>query len=90
VFIDQDSKTIAGGTFTVFQPGSSLDWNWGAFPDARHENGANLSFADAHAEHWPWVEPATVKWAKESRFGYKPVPKGDRDLRRLQECIPHK
>ena len=90
VFIDNHPKTIAGGSFGVFQPGSSLDWNWGHFPDARHEGGANLSFADSHVEHWRWKEAVTLKLAKEMFWGLKPVPPGDRDLRRLQECIPHK
>ncbi len=29
-------------------------------------------------------------WAKKSLQGPKDVPAGDRDLSRLQECIPHK
>ena len=87
VFIDNHPKTMAGGTFIVFQPG---DWNWSHLPDVRHQGGANLSFADGHVEHWRWKEAATFKWAKECVWDYKPVPKGDRDLRRLQECIPHK
>jgi prepilin-type processing-associated H-X9-DG protein len=87
VFIDSHPKSTAGGTFIVFQP---VEWTWGHFPDARHQNGANLSFADGHVEHWRWKEAATLKWAKESFWGGKEVPPGDRDLRRLQECIPHK
>ena len=90
VFIDNHPKNMAGGTFTVFQPGSSLDWIWSYLPDARHQNGANLSFADGHVEPWRWQEAATLKWARECVWDYKPVPKGDRDLRRLQECIPHR
>jgi prepilin-type processing-associated H-X9-DG protein len=77
---------LAGGSFTVFQPDV---WGWGHFPDARHQNGANLSFADGHVEHWRWKETATLKWDKNCVWDYKPVPKGDRDLRRLQECILH-
>ena len=87
--MDNHPKNMAGGTFIVFQPGSSLDWNWGYFPDARHENGANLSFADGHVEHWRWKEAKSLYWAKNCFWGYKDVPPGDRDLRRLQECIPH-
>ena len=62
VFIDKHPKTMAGGTFIVFQPGRQ--WNWSHLPDARHENGANLSFADGHVAHWRWKEAATLKWAK--------------------------
>ncbi len=87
VFIDSHPKGIAGGTFTEEQPGN---WLWGDFPDARHQNGANLSFADGHVEHWRWKEAATIQWAKNATFGIKTVLPGDRDLSRLQECISHK
>jgi len=87
VFIDNHPKGIAGGSFIVPQPDSST---WGDFPDARHENGANLSFADGHVEHWRWKEAATIEWAKRATWTVRPVPPGDRDLRRVQECIPHK
>ena len=87
VFIDNHPKGIAGGSFIVPQPDSST---WGDFPDARHENGANLSFADGHVEHWRWKEAATIEWAKRATWTVRPVPPGDRDLRRLQGCIPHK
>ena len=86
VFMDNHPKNIAGGIFSVLQPG---EWSWGHFPDARHQNGANLSFADGHVEHWRWREAATFEWVKNCDWSIKPVPKGDRDLRRLQECIPH-
>lgn len=86
VFIDSHPKIIAGGSFIVNQPGI---WLWGDFPDARHQNGANLSFADGHVEHWRWKEAATLEWAKKASYTTKTVLPGDRDLRRLQECIPH-
>jgi len=89
VFIDTHPKHMGGGVFGVLQPGFSFSWNWGYFPDARHANGANLSFADGHVEHWRWQEPKTLYWAKNANSGYLPTSKGDRDLRRLQECIPH-
>ncbi|MEK7686127.1 MAG: prepilin-type N-terminal cleavage/methylation domain-containing protein [Verrucomicrobiota bacterium] len=87
VFMDTHPKNTAGGTFKVDQPD---DWIWAHFPDARHQNGANLSFADGHVEHWRWKEAKSLYWAKNCFWGGKDVPVGDRDLRRLQECIPHK
>ena len=50
---------------------------------------ANLSFADGHVEHWRWSEAKSLYWAKNCYWAVKPVPSGDRDLSRLQECIPH-
>jgi prepilin-type N-terminal cleavage/methylation domain-containing protein/prepilin-type processing-associated H-X9-DG protein len=87
VFIDNHPKNTAGGSFFVYQ---AATWKWGHFPDARHQNGANLSFADGHVEHWRWKEARSRYWAKNTFWGDKDVPQGDRDLRRLQECIPHK
>jgi prepilin-type N-terminal cleavage/methylation domain-containing protein/prepilin-type processing-associated H-X9-DG protein len=90
VFIDNHPKNTAGGSFGVAQPGSPDAWNWGHFPGARHQNGANLSFADGHVEPWRWKEAKSLYWEKYCFWGWKDVPPGDRDLRRLQECIPHK
>ncbi len=90
VFIDNHPKTTGGGLFSVPQP--SL-WEWYHFPDVRHQNGANLSFADGHVEHWRWKEAGTLKLAMANAnvlWHPKPVTPGDRDLSRLQECIPHK
>ena len=89
VFIDTHPKHMGGGAFGVLQPGFSSSWAWGYFPDARHENGANVSFADGHVDHWRWQESKTFYWAKNANWDPLPVPKGDRDLSRLQECIPH-
>jgi prepilin-type N-terminal cleavage/methylation domain-containing protein/prepilin-type processing-associated H-X9-DG protein len=89
VFIDNHPGNTAGGSFSVSQPGSRDQWRWTHFPSARHQNGANLSFADGHVEHWRWKEAKSLYWAKNCFWGPKDVPAGDRDLRRLQECIPH-
>ena len=30
----------------------------------KHNNGANMSFADGRAEHWKWKDPRTIKVMK--------------------------
>ena len=63
VFVDEHPWSMDGdGYFHVWLPG---DWRWGSFPDACHQNGANLSFADGHAEHWKWREANTIKISKQ-------------------------
>ena len=88
VFIDNHPGNTAGGSFSVTQPGSP-DPHWSHFPGARHQNGANLSFADGHVEHWRWKEAKSLYWERNKGWGGGEVPPGDRDLSRLQECIPH-
>lgn len=94
VFIDNHPGNTAGGSFSVSQPfsvspGSPDAWRWTHFPGARHQNGFNLSFADGHVEPWRCKEAKSLYWEKNKGWGGGDVPPGDRDLRRLQECIPH-
>ncbi len=58
VFIDELADTIHDGDFglpTDFFFGGPAQW-WD-MPANRHNQGANLSFADGHVEHWRWVVP---------------------------------
>ncbi len=87
VFIDNHPGNTAGGSFSVTQPGV---WRWSHFPGARHQNGVNLSFADGHVDHWRWKEAKSLYWEKNKVWSGGEVPSGDRDLTRLQECIPHR
>jgi prepilin-type N-terminal cleavage/methylation domain-containing protein/prepilin-type processing-associated H-X9-DG protein len=53
-FIDEHEMSIDDGIFGI--PGRAtppLDF-WGAYPGDRHNNGANLSFADGHVEDHRW------------------------------------
>ena len=86
-FIDNHPGNTAGGVFSVAQPG---DWHWSHFPGARHQNGFNLSFADGHVEHWRCKEAKSLYWEKNKGWGGGDVSSGDRDLSRLQECIPRR
>ena len=88
VFIDNHPGNIAGGVFSVVQPG--FEWRWNTFPGARHQIGANLSFADGHVEHWRWKEAKSLYWEKNKKWGGGEVAPGDRDLSRLQRAIPTK
>lgn len=57
VFIDEHEVSIDDGIFGTSNT-SAFDWKggwiWGSFPGDRHDNGANLSFADGHVEPHRW------------------------------------
>ena len=56
VFIDERNDSIDDGFFAVqISPRS-----WRNCPATWHNRGDVLSFADAHAEHWRWLEPTTI------------------------------
>jgi prepilin-type N-terminal cleavage/methylation domain-containing protein/prepilin-type processing-associated H-X9-DG protein len=57
VFIDENENTMQDAEFgmpTTFYDGTTTWWD---MPSNRHGQGANLSFADGHAEHWHWAVP---------------------------------
>lgn len=57
VFIDEHADTMYDALFgmpTDFYDGSQTWWD---LPANRHSQGANLSFADGHVEHWKWSAP---------------------------------
>ena len=60
VFIDENENTIFDGQFgNVCNP--PLPYyspnQWWDMPANRHNQGANLSFADGHVDHWKWQQP---------------------------------
>jgi prepilin-type processing-associated H-X9-DG protein len=58
---------------------------WSKLPSAQHSRGANLSFADGHAEFDHWLAPKIFH-----DYNWPPTPGGDlHDLRYLQSVIPH-
>ena len=87
VFIDESEGSIENSRFYLNQPGINT---WVDFVSVRHNNGGVLSFADGHAECWHWREANTIRISKlkgwiQNQNGAFPI---DRDLRRLQQCIP--
>jgi prepilin-type processing-associated H-X9-DG protein len=64
VFIDEREESINDG-WLAFDMGGSEPRDPNAYtlvdyPAMWHERGANLSFADGHAETWRWRDPRTM------------------------------
>lgn len=87
VFIDESEGSIENSRFYLHEPGT---WIWVDFVSLRHNNGGVLSFADGHAELWRWLEPRTYTIAKLKGWiqNIAAVQGTDRDLGRLQKCVP--
>jgi prepilin-type processing-associated H-X9-DG protein/prepilin-type N-terminal cleavage/methylation domain-containing protein len=56
VFIDENEATLYDTQFGYPMPNYDYG-NWWDMPANRHDQGANLSFADGHVEYWHWVVP---------------------------------
>jgi prepilin-type N-terminal cleavage/methylation domain-containing protein/prepilin-type processing-associated H-X9-DG protein len=54
VFIDTHQDDIWDSTFGVIPLGDPWQDFWLDVPADRHGRGANITFADGHAEHWKW------------------------------------
>jgi prepilin-type N-terminal cleavage/methylation domain-containing protein/prepilin-type processing-associated H-X9-DG protein len=52
--IDTHEEDIWDATFGIFSSDSWWADYWLDLPADRHNQGANLSFADGHVEHWRW------------------------------------
>ncbi|MGA2543247.1 MAG: prepilin-type N-terminal cleavage/methylation domain-containing protein [Verrucomicrobiota bacterium] len=60
VFIDENEMTLEDPQFGYPSPGWGPEW-WD-MPSNRHNQGANLSFADGHVEHWHWQAPMNATY----------------------------
>jgi prepilin-type N-terminal cleavage/methylation domain-containing protein/prepilin-type processing-associated H-X9-DG protein len=85
-FIDASEWMISDGAFVVQWLGHpDGDKIWFDIPSDRHGQGANLAFADGHAELWRW------RWPKRNKQPFLPVANDLDllDLRRLQQTLPN-
>ena len=67
VFIDEHEDTIDDGLWNtdpvgLVAPGVPRLWPgeprvWGNLPAERHNQGANIAFADGHVQHHKWLWP---------------------------------
>jgi prepilin-type processing-associated H-X9-DG protein/prepilin-type N-terminal cleavage/methylation domain-containing protein len=81
-FMDENENTIEDTNFGCPAIGSFDDGYWWDMPTGRHNQAANLSFADGHVEHWKWKVPKVA-------FGpATPVAPGEwPDFRRVQQAM---
>lgn len=83
VFIDTHEDAIWDATFGVLSLGSWWQDYWLDVPADRHQQGANISFADGHAERWKWrVNKKGIPVG-----GHTAGPEDLQDLRRIQKHI---
>jgi prepilin-type N-terminal cleavage/methylation domain-containing protein/prepilin-type processing-associated H-X9-DG protein len=88
VFIDEREQTLTDSQFgmpTAFCSGMPpFPLHWWDSPADRHSQGANLSFADGHVEHWKWKVSKTIP----SFAGGGPIPQEEMpDWLRVEACI---
>jgi prepilin-type N-terminal cleavage/methylation domain-containing protein/prepilin-type processing-associated H-X9-DG protein len=88
VFIDVHEDSIQDAHFGLCQPNSKINGQnygdvWLDLPANRHNQGANLSFADGHVEHWKWAFPKVFKQVLQPKAN----PQDLQDLRRLQSAM---
>jgi len=57
VFIDEHEDTLLDAQFGMPTDHYGGSTKWWDMPANRHGQGANLSFADGHVEHWRWKVP---------------------------------
>lgn len=84
VLIDENADTIVDAEFGNPPVGSPYFWPgvWWDMPSDRHNQGANLAFADGHVEHWKWNVPKVFhEWTQ-------PVPPQEMpDYQRIQNAM---
>ena len=61
VFVDENEHSVGDGCFGLY-PLSYGGNQWWNIPGSRHANGCTFSFADGHAEYWPWRGTALLNY----------------------------
>jgi prepilin-type N-terminal cleavage/methylation domain-containing protein/prepilin-type processing-associated H-X9-DG protein len=82
VLIDEHAEAIWDATFGYWPLNGYYSDYWLDLPADRHNQGANLSFADGHVEHWKWKAPKIFYDNAEPAYS----PDDLADLQRLQQC----
>jgi prepilin-type processing-associated H-X9-DG protein/prepilin-type N-terminal cleavage/methylation domain-containing protein len=83
VLIDENADTIEDAEFGNPPVGGDFEQDvWWDMPSDRHNQGANVSFADGHVEHWKWQTPKVFyEWIQPVGPGELP------DFQRIQNAM---
>jgi len=81
LFIDELATTIDDGCLGLYPTGNS----WLNYPADRHDQGANLTFVDGHAERWRWRWPKVYTPGNLSAVNAQDLL----DLQQLQHATPN-
>lgn len=81
VLIDEQPDSIWDATFGYWSPTGFWADYWLDLPGDLHRQGANLSFADGHVEHWKWRAPKIFYDNAEPAYSQDDLL----DLQRLQQ-----
>jgi prepilin-type N-terminal cleavage/methylation domain-containing protein/prepilin-type processing-associated H-X9-DG protein len=82
VLIDEQADSIWDATFGYWSATGFWADYWLDLPADRHNQGASLSFADGHVEHWKWQAPKI--WFENAESAYSAADLAD--LQRLEKC----
>ncbi len=82
VLIDENAGTIQDANYGAPPAGSWDQNNWWDMPSDRHSQGASISFADGHVEHWKWVCPKN-----DASDGLPVTPQEMPDFLRIQNAM---
>lgn len=82
VFLDECEAVIDDGVFLLYPQPADF---WQNGPSHRHSQGANLSFADGHCEHWKWLYPNDIQTHAQTAANAADL----QDLKRLQAALPN-
>jgi prepilin-type processing-associated H-X9-DG protein len=82
VFLDENEASIDDGCYGTYPYPND---EWINLISDRHDQGANLSFADGHAQRWRW------RWPKVYTYYYAPAANSQDllDLQQLQNALPN-
>ncbi len=78
--MDEHEASIDDGSIVVGSDKYGYVNQWLDIPAERHDQGANLSFADGHVEHWHWKAPKDPR----AKNGPETGPADHLDLYRLK------
>jgi prepilin-type processing-associated H-X9-DG protein len=81
VFLDENEATIEDGVYLLYREPADF---WQNGPAHRHNQGADLSFADGHVEHWRWKYPNGILFNGQTAANAQDLE----DLHRLQAALP--